>query len=155
MKQSTFFFLVLILAASVVTGSTLGVASNFALIKSTAQNQNQSVTNNASINKSVPKQSSAADKTAQANKKTDATVQTASASSDDKSTELMVVTPEESAQITSMLVKLGMTGDDSDQFVKQYQESHGIQPTGNIDSVTLNSIINDVKLQRAHELTKQ
>lgn len=146
MKKSTFFFLVLVLAAAVVTGSTLSVISNFELIKSAAQNQ--STINNASSENA--QQIEPADV-----HKDNASVQTASATTD-ASTELMVVSPEESAEITSMLVNLGMTCDtDSGKFIKQYQVTHGIQPTGNMDSITLSSIINDVKIERATQLTNQ
>jgi cytoskeletal protein RodZ len=145
MNKSTFFFLVLILAAAIVTGSTLGVISNIELIKSAAQNQNQSAMN-ADTEKSTAGQSQP-----EQNK----TLQTASTSAENTSTQVMVVSPEEGAEITSMLVKLGMPNDgDSGTFVKQYQASHGIQPTGNIDSITLNSIINDVRMKRVTEMTQ-
>lgn len=154
MKKSTFFFLVLVLAAAVVTGSALGVISNFDIIKNAAQHNNQSAGNDAVADNpsSETEQKNAGQEQAQDDK----AIQTASASAANTATEVMVVSPEENAEITSMLVKLGMASDaDSDDFVKEYQANHGIQPTGSIDSITLDTIINDVKMKRVTQMTKQ
>lgn len=150
MKQSTFFFLTLVLAAAIITGSTLGVISNFENIKTAVQNQ--PVANVANTEASEREEISP---TGNGPSSSQATVQTALAPTGSNSTELMVISPEDGAEITSMLVQLGMTGEtDSTEFIKQYQQTRGIQPTGNIDSMTLNSIIKDVKQQRASQLAK-
>jgi murein L,D-transpeptidase YcbB/YkuD len=154
MKNSTFFFLILVLAAAVITGSALGVISNFDTIINAAQNQNQSNLTDADNNSSDGRTESGQDNSL-VEKSAKDVVQTASVSAS-TSTQIMVVSPEENGEIDSMLRQLGMTnGESSSAFIKEYQSTHGLKPTGSIDSTTLKRIINDVTYERAGQLAKQ
>jgi hypothetical protein len=149
MKPTTYIFLVLVLAAAIVTGSALAITSNFQAIKTAADQQNQSGSS-PNAREAVSKDAAGTD-SASVKPPQNAAVQTASVNSD-TDTEFMVVSPQENAEIAAMLQNLGMT--DSRDSIKQYQQTRGIEATGNLDSITLNSIINDAKIQRAAQQTQ-
>lgn len=70
-----------------------------------------------------------------------------------KSTDLMVITSQEQDQIIQMLVSLGMQQSDNYQeLIRDFQARNKLTPTGSLDSLTLNTLINQVQLEKAAAL---
>ncbi len=131
MRKEHFIFLILIVAAAVTTGSTIGLASNFDILVS---NSNPS-----------PVQIAA----------TDNVLET---SNEEKSPYLendLMISQQEQEQIIEMLKALGMVStNDYDTFIKDFQAKHSLDPTGNLDSQTLSLIIEEVKYEKASRSLK-
>lgn len=130
MRREHFIFLILIVAAAVITGSTIGFASNFDVI---AAHIKQPEINNL-----------------------DSPVTTVDKDKDKLSFDLEVlpsldtdlnISEKEQKQIVEMLNILGMVDNTNyNQFIKDFQTQHALPPTGSLDSKTLNLIIEQVKL---------
>lgn len=150
MRKETVIFLILTLTAAIITGSTLGMMSNIKYLTKDGKipvsaSQKEQTAANSQVAENTP---SAKNTNSQ---QTTTAVSAGSSSSSDVS-EQMIMSPEETNQIRSMLVSLGMSeNSDYNQFIMQYQQAHDIEPTGNMDSMTLNSIIEEVKMQRAEQ----
>lgn len=156
MKKESLFFLVMVLMAAVIAGATMGIVSSFDIIVDRVNVINSEAQ---TVNTEVADGEEAAD-SAVVTKKTppDASDQptayqgTASGVSDGTSSDVMVVTSEEKAQITAMLHELGMAeGADYNQFIKQFQQQQSIPATGSLDSQTLRVIINKTTEQKARQ----
>lgn len=131
MKKEYFIFLILIVAAAVVTGSTIAFASNFDVINSSL---NQTPTANL--------ESQLADVS---NDKEDL-------SDSDDTYEVTVISAGEQEQILRMLKALGLVnGADPEEYIKNFQAQNSLEPTGNLDSETLSLIIEQIKLEKANE----
>lgn len=155
-KKESLFFLVMVLMAAVVAGATIGIVSSFDIIvdrinvmNSEAQTMNTEIADGEeAANPAVVTEKSppAADQPT-AYQGTSGEVSSSTPSSD-----IMVVTSEEKAQITEMLHELGMPqGADYNQFIKQFQQQQAIPATGSLDSWTLRVIINKTTEQKARE----
>lgn len=150
MRKETIFFLILTLTAAIITGCTLGTLSNIQYLAKNgkvpvlaAQKEQAATKSQVADNTSSSKSANTQQKSAES---------TTGSSSSSANTENMIMSPEETSQIRAMLVSLGMTEkSDYNQFVMQYQQAHGIRPTGNMDSMTLNSIIEEVRMQRIRQ----
>ncbi|MGI5922081.1 MAG: hypothetical protein ACOX6I_10140 [Syntrophomonadaceae bacterium] len=143
MKKETVFFLILTVAAAIVVGSTLGIMNNI-----------QYLAKNGALYRAdeVPQ---AAAKDPAATTEQQKAIAASSAGSSKTVSQDMIMSPQETSQIRDMLLRLGMQEDsDYSQFVMQYQQAHGIRPTGNMDSMTLNTIIEEVKMQRVQALAR-
>lgn len=136
MRREYFIFLILIVAAAVITGSTIGFASNFNIIASQL---------NSPQTASVDEQVMTTD-----NEITAIDV----INIDNNETAFVIdselnITEKEQEQIIEMLRILGMVNtSDYNQFIKDFQTKHSLSPTGTLDSKTLNLIIEQVKLQQ-------
>lgn len=149
MKKETFFFLALVLAAAVITGSTVGIISNFDII----------VNNSSIANPSVSEQAeSTADEKNTADVDSDTNLQDGKSSCykvTADSTELMVISQKEKEQIMVMLQELGMSKDsDYTEFIRNFQQTQSLNPTGNLDSKTLDAIIRQATLKRVADAVK-
>lgn len=131
MKREYYIFLVLIVAAAVITGSTIGIASNFDIIAS----------------KTIPAQITTIDNPPTSTENDEAISNIALTT--DFNTDLNI-SEQEQVQIIEMLYILGMVNtSDYNEFIKDFQTQHALTPTGSLDSKTLNLIIEQVKLEQA------
>ncbi|KUG03880.1 hypothetical protein ASZ90_018659 [hydrocarbon metagenome] len=66
-----------------------------------------------------------------------------------RSTEVMVVDSLEKAEIEAMLTSLGLQeGQEYSQFIREFQQQQSLDPTGTLDSATLNLIMQQAKLEK-------
>jgi len=156
-KKENLFFLVMVLMAAVVAGATIGIVSSFDiivdrinLINSEAQVQNAEIADGEEATGAPAAEKAPAETTVQPAAVQGASVGTATTST---TSDVMVVTAEEKAQITQMLYELGMPeGGDYNQFIKEFQQQQSIPATGSLDSRTLRVIINKTTEQKARQM---
>lgn len=141
MRKEHILFLTLITAAAVIAGSTVSLATNMKYIignieKSTGiEVQTQQV-----ADKSI-EHNSEGTKTSRGSDGRDLP------SVDGINYEAM--TDVEKQQIMEMLASLGMTNEaEYTAFITDFQAKHSLQPTGVLDSETLDAIVEQIKLQR-------
>lgn len=149
MRKESLFFLVMVLMAAVIAGATIGIVSSFDIIVDRINIMNSEVL---SHNKELAESEEAANAPAstEENAPADTQVQpaavtgtSAGGTSNSTTSDIMVVTAEEKAQITEMLYDLGMPqGGDYNQFIKDFQQRQNLPATGSLDSTTLRVIIN-------------
>lgn len=158
MKKESLFFLVMVIMAAVIAGATIGIVCNFDTIvnrinimNSEAKTQSTEVAEGVSTD-SAPADTETADP---ASSEQPAAIQGTSAinaGGTATTSNVMVVTNEEKAEITEMLYQLGMPqGGDYNQFIKQLQQQESIPATGSLDSRTLRVIINKTTEREARE----
>jgi len=159
LKKENMFFMIMVLMAAVIAGATMGIVSNFDIIvdrinimNSEAQAHNEEIADGeeAVTAPAPPAEKDTPEPQAQpsALSGTSSVVTSTSTNSD-----IMIVTPEEKAQITDMLHQLGMPqGGDYNQFIKEFQQQQNIPATGSLDSCTLRIIINKTTEQKARQL---
>ncbi|MDD2373324.1 MAG: hypothetical protein PHR04_07385 [Syntrophomonadaceae bacterium] len=163
MKREYLFFLVMVLAAAVITGATIGFISNFHHIEKQIQEnlsqvepaqQQASAPNSKKQNDNIKSEAvnpEGKDNNNTANEvKKVAVVPPATTSTEQG---YLVLSGEEKQQIVDMLVSLGATkNDDYSTFIRNFQRDKSLPPTGSLDSLTLNAIINEVTRQRAAQI---
>lgn len=154
MKKEYVFFLVLVLAAAIVTGSTIGIVNNLDIIL--GHNHNADNVLASSDNLPIEK------RVAQNNNSDDVSNISRSAASRNSNiatpdaTELMLVSQQEQEQIVDMLKYLGMPeGADYSEFIRQFQQTHSLKPTGNLDSITLDTVIRQVTINKVSEAVQE
>ena len=159
MKKEYLCFLVMVLAAAVITGATIGLISNFHYIEKQVQ-ENQSAAETPQQQASAPLDepnnpiksetvnSDSKDNINTNNEvKTVAVVRPATSSTEQG---YLVLSREEKQQIIDMLVSLGATKNgDYSTFIRNFQKEKSLPPTGSLDSLTLHAIINEVTRQKA------
>jgi hypothetical protein len=142
MTRGQTVFLFLMICAAVMTGATLGVISNFDIMLHQSQLISDSTAasidqlpvepgDNSEIASSVP-------------------ITVATNDQVSRSNQLMVVTSQEKEEIRGMLRQLGMSEDEQEsEFISNFQRSHSLNATGNLDSQTLNLMIKQATYNRA------
>ncbi|HBQ25364.1 MAG TPA: hypothetical protein DD791_03125 [Syntrophomonas sp.] len=157
MKKEYLFFLVLVLAAAVVTGATIGFISNFDYIKKHAQedlsqielSQQQAISQN-SNDQSDSVKNIGVNPEDKDNYHTNNDVATPSMDQGH-----LILSREEKQQVIDMLISLGAAAnDDGDYstFIRNFQMEKSLPSTGSLDSLTLNAIINELTYQRAAKM---
>ncbi|MBC7075192.1 MAG: hypothetical protein H5T98_03810 [Syntrophomonadaceae bacterium] len=142
MKKENFFFLIFVLAAAVITGSTLGIANSLIYIRE----QGEALKQEAAAQENSQEET-AAEFSLYAALESEAPVPAAPSLP-----ELMVITEAEKEEIQGMLTGLGMVeGADYNKFIMEFQKNNSIEPTGYLDSQTLQAIIKQATLQKAAE----
>ena len=150
MKLDQCIFLSLILCAAIILGSTTCVAVNFPYIKQQADKVHAGTTV-AQQSQSDKPHSTTADTVSSSFPNN---AQTKLADNHTGSTDVMVMTSTEKAQLINMLATLGLKQEsDMFAFIKEFQSKHSLTPTGNIDSKTLSYIMEEVKLQKVAQLS--
>ena len=165
MKKEYYIFLILIVAAAVITGSTIGLASNFDLIMKNSplqaeqmqaeqaqsgQTQTEQLSTEhlqiASIDK--PMEDNSMDTTAElaATPNSPSRGGNSPYFKDD-----LIISPHDRRQILGLLVVLGMIDTNNyDTFLKEFQTQHELNPSGNLDTDTLNHIIEQVRSEKVN-----
>jgi hypothetical protein len=153
MKKEYLFFLVLVLAAAIVTGATIGFVSSFHNIQQQAQENISQVqaTEQQALEKSDRVKNDNGNAEVNDNEVTNVAITQYAAPITEQG--YLVLSREEKQQIVDMLVSLGATKDgDYSTFIRNFQKEKLLPPTGNLDSLTLNAIINEVTRQRAAQI---
>lgn len=142
MTRGQMVFLFLMICTAVMTGATLGVISNFDIIL----HQSQLISNStAAAIDHLPNEPGDISETTSS-----AAMTVANNDQVSRSTQLMVVTTQEKEEIRKMLRQLGMTEDEQEsEFISNFQRSHSLSATGNLDSQTLNLMIKQATYSRA------
>lgn len=163
MKKEYLFFLVMVLAAAVITGATIGLISNFHHIeKQVQENLSAAETTRQQVSAPAdepddPVKSETVNPESKENINTNnnevkkvAVVRPATSSTEQG---YLVLSGEEKQQVVDMLVSLGATKNgDYSTFIRNFQRAKSLPPTGSLDSLTLNAIINEVTRQRAAQM---
>lgn len=127
MKKEHVIFLVLLLAAAIVTGSTAGFISHFKYIV-----QYQQAGHTQTCATTQEPEEDHADRAS------------------NRSEKVMVVSDQEEEAIYDMLLELGMNqGEEPSRFIAEFQQQQSLKPTGNLDSSTLQVIIQQATLKKA------
>lgn len=141
MKKQMVIFLVLIICAAMVGSSTLVIVVHMPYIAHTSQVLQAEAERSDEPNSAVDVKA----EPGQANE--NSTVLAMKSSSVPSSTEF---TPAEKQQIAEMLNHLGIQGEDvSADAIKTFQSQNSLNPTGNLDTSTLNEIIRQLALVKA------
>ncbi len=158
MKKEYFWFFILILAAAIVTGSTLGIITNFKYISQQSKLLLQEQDAQESNNLNSHNDSQSAKGSLQPNTETNDTINKQSSTglasnsvqTSTPDTTDMKISKAEKAEINTMLNTV-VTKDNSDfdVKVKHFQSKNSLPSTGIVDSQTLALIIDQAKLQRA------
>lgn len=155
MKKENMFFLIMVLMAAVIAGATMGIVSSFDVIVDRINVMNSEVElHNKALAEAEEADTAATEKAPAETQAQAVAVSGASTGSITYSTtsDIMVVTAEEKAQITEMLHQLGMPqGGDYNQFIKDFQQRQNLPATGSLDSCTLRVIINKTTEQKARQ----
>lgn len=143
MTRGQIIFLVMIICSAIVTGTTIGIVSNFDIIAQQAQISLEKNADGAAADSVPPineyNQVPPADH-----------LTVASNNPVSRSSQLMVVTTEEKEEIRSMLRQLGMSEQQQEtEFIREFQQSHSLDATGNLDSQTLNLMIKQATYNKA------
>ncbi|MEN6349114.1 MAG: peptidoglycan-binding domain-containing protein [Syntrophomonas sp.] len=155
MPKGKFLLLVFLFAAAVVLGCTIGLISNVSYIvhetdmirneesDSSTENEKSTVNQKPVIPAPTGSQKSQTDAGNTSN------VSQAAKTAASSSSAFMVVSEDEKSQIKDMLFSIGMTEKDNlDDFIRQFQSKNSLNPTGYLDSQTLNAIIRQSTLQQ-------
>lgn len=164
MKKEYYIFLVLIVAAAVITGSTIGLASNFDLLIRDKLIPVQQVQAEKSQSELLTKEQSSVEQVqiasvelaAENNIDTRATITPITPSRGvsepapyfDNDVE---INPHDQEQILGLLVALGVISPlNYDKFLEEFQTLHELNPSGHLDASTLNLIIEQFRTGRAN-----
>jgi len=147
-QKRHYFIITLMMALAVIVGSTLGIASNLQLIVERANHINQQ-NNNQKSNLLSEKTSSSENQNI-----TDSSINLSAikpANSSDSSMDLLA---SDQAEIEKMLRTLIDSSQDFQTDLINYQKSHSLHPTGQLDYETLDRMIYEAKVKRAAELAR-
>lgn len=140
MQRGQMIFLILILCSAIVTGTTIGFAANFPLLTQHIQ----STADQAAESEPAPTAGQRSDD------QDAGSINVASSEELNRSYQMMVVTSDEKNEIRSMLEQLGMSSDqDEAEFIREFQINNSLNPTGSLDSLTLNMMIKQATLNKA------
>ncbi|MGB4304520.1 MAG: hypothetical protein WBJ34_12145 [Syntrophomonadaceae bacterium] len=151
MTRAQMFFLFLMICTAVITGTALGIISNFDIL----QQQSQLViTSTATASDELPNEEQSAEKGDCQEQTSSGSTSVASYDQVSRSTQLMVVTAQEKEEIRKMMLQLGMSEDEQESdFISKFQRSHNLSITGTLDSQTLNTMIKQVTYNSAARAT--
>lgn len=149
-KKGSFFFLVFLVAAAVILGSTVGLISNINYIVHQRMNNHNSTSSQAEETVS----DEPADASREAASETD-NANNCESSTPSAQSALLPADPnqidigdDERQLLKEMLYNLGMKEtDDFNAFIRAFQNKNSLQATGNIDYSTLSAIIQQSTLR--------
>lgn len=156
-KKGNFFFLVFLLAAAVILGSTIGLISNVSYIVHQGMNKQNSTTSKVE-EKTVTEPADTSSETAPQtdNAKNESSVPSAQSALPSANPNQIDIGDDERQLLKEMLYNLGMKEtDDFNNFVRAFQNKNSLQATGNIDYQTLNVIIQQSTLQEVSRSLKE
>lgn len=144
MQKGHYFYIILMLAAAIVLGSALGLASNFHLIVERANyiNEQKQDGTQKTLSENVPAHTSDAQDPAM-------NVSSTNPNIDDSLSELL---PSDRIEIEAMLKDLTDNSNDYTTNLSNFQKNNSLQPTGQLDYETLDLLLKEAKLKRASEL---
>lgn len=149
MKKEYFIFIILILAAAIVSGSTLCFFSNFKYISQQIKVQQQQTKASQAADSA---DSGLSDQTAKADMPSAASDSTQQLALSSTNAETLVSQTDQN-EIDAMLDAVDTNGNEEDYSlrIKNFQKKNALPITGVMDTQTLNALINRATLQRAIE----
>jgi len=155
LRKEYFFFLILLLAAAVVIGATIGMIGNLNyIIHQTDIIEPLQSTQNEQGPDTVEEQPASISENAvnTHHSQSNIIIDSSSGSID---SELLIVSNEEQAEVAGMLTKLGIDeGKPYNERIAAFQKKYSMEPTGNLDSLTLNAIVEKMRLQQTSNRAK-
>lgn len=145
MKKEYYWFFMFILAAALVTGSTMSIITNFKYISQQSKLQQQQ-------QKSLPEKADNESTLSVDESNTSKTKSTAAGeilADNGTSSNKMVISNDEQEEINAMLEAMGSNDADYTLRIKDFQEKNSLPVTGVMDTETLNLLINKATLQKA------
>lgn len=150
MKKEYFWFLILIVAAAVVTGSTLGIVTNFSHIVQHHQLSIQEQNPEAQSLKNQINEKPAQDSSATNDEPMNSPSPVGIAVVTPDETIVMSVSESEKEAITAMLNSVQPSHSaDFGTNLRSFQENNSLPATGIVDLQTLQTLINQATIQRA------
>lgn len=146
MKQENAIFLILVLAAAVVLGTTFGIINGY-LTLAVHQKSLPTVPSEDSIFTDYANPSSENKQSAEPKKEAQES-QMASIEVLHKENQHIILTPLEVREIQGMLAQMGCSHSNWSQSIRLFQQQNDIKATGILDYTTLDSIINQITLKR-------
>lgn len=151
MKQGNVLFIIIVVAAAMVLGTTFGIVNSYkhianaqkALVK---QSGNETSQTKDKTETSEPT-STPADKESSLSSSEETKV-----SSVDGSGNFTVLSPTETSDIQHMLASLGHSDPQLKASVKSFQNANKIEVTGVLDNTTLETVIQQFTLQKAQAI---
>lgn len=152
LKQENILFIVLLVAAAIVLGTTIGIINNMHyLVKHTAKTKTSQVTPVVH-----PDQPAAAKNAPTAEKKPVEESPSVDAATRAENMEAAksnhILTPTEVSEIVSMLKELGYNDATLNASVRAFQHQNQITTNGTLDNETLEQIIQELTLKKARAL---
>ncbi|MEN6324795.1 MAG: peptidoglycan-binding domain-containing protein [Syntrophomonas sp.] len=146
LKKGNFFFLVFLLAAAVVLGSTVGLISNINYIVHKTEMSKEKPTSSKAEEETIAEPTNNSPETAPqadyASNNLESSPPPAQSASPVADPNQIDIGNDERQLLKEMLYNLGMKEtDDFNAFVRAFQNKNSLQATGNIDYSTLNAII--------------
>lgn len=141
MRQETLVIIILVVAMAMVMGSTFAIVSTLSNYKSL---QSKSAV-------SVDSESQPATHETERDSVPSRGVTNADNNlADSKGAHSAMLSPAETKEVKRMLSELGHTGPNLAQSLKSFQQKNQISNSGILDGLTLDSIINQLSLTKAH-----
>lgn len=141
MKNGNIIFILIVVAAAMVLGTTFGIINNYKNI-ATAQKQHSqpsSTTQTTDDAKSVPK--------------SDTNVSESSAVKvNESSGTFTTLSPAETNEVRGMLSALGHSQDLLSASVSSFQQTNNVRITGVLDNTTLNAVVQQFTLKKAEAI---
>ncbi len=151
MKKEHFIFLVFVASAALVSGYTLAFTSCYKVIMNQNLEPGAIIAEQQFAGETISSDISDTNTASEGCSVACLTDAQAAASTEGapSSTEMMVVDSVEQAEIEAMLTALGLQeGQEYSQFIREFQQQQSLDPTGNLDSATLNLIMQQLKLEK-------
>ncbi|MDD4802649.1 MAG: peptidoglycan-binding domain-containing protein, partial [Syntrophomonas sp.] len=166
MKKEYYLFFILILAAAMVAGSTLGITMNYKYISEQVINQrSQQETlqahpeqqSHSPLEVKIPPEDMPPaipskpnnDSASQSNNITDDTSASVTVSSSSGGNRILLLSQAEKSDIEIMLTATGIAANDNySQRIREFQENNSLSATGIMDSQTLSLLIRKTTLQQ-------
>lgn len=149
MKKEYYWFFMFILAAALVTGSTMSIYANFKYISQQSKLQQQQQDQKRLPEETNNKSTQSEDQVNTAKTKPTAVVDQKLADNGTSDSNNMIISQDEQEELNSMLSAMGSNNEDFSLQIKDFQEKNSLPVTGIMDTDTLNILINKVTLQKA------
>lgn len=156
MKKEYFWFLIFILAAAVITGSTLGMITNFKYISQQCklrlneqETQEKISVSQKTNTQAAPSSNTQTNNSARDNQSASESTATITVGTSDENVKLPI-SQDERQEIEAMLKTVNSgNSPDYNAKVKNFQKDNSLPTTGTIDTQTLQVLINQATLQKA------
>lgn len=141
MKSGNIIFILIVVAAAMVLGTTFGIINNYKNIATAQKQQSQS---------SLTTQN--ADDTEPALKSDTVVPESGTVNVSDSTETFTTLSPAETGEVRSMLSALGHSEDQLSASVSSFQRANNVSVTGVLDNTTLNSVIQQFTLKKVEAI---
>ncbi|MDD2619964.1 MAG: peptidoglycan-binding domain-containing protein [Syntrophomonadaceae bacterium] len=146
-KKGNFFFLIFLLAAAIILGSTIGLISNINyIVRQTEILKEKPISTDTEEEKTMAE--TECEPTGSISPDADSSIPGTQAVNSPAAANHIDIGDEERYLLKEMLYDLGMNESDNfNDFVRSFQNKNSLHATGNIDYATLNAIIQQSTMQ--------